>query len=104
MDHYDTLDSYTKFRAFSPGLHIVETSRLTRCDKRTFFLDFAQLVNFGASGDTFGQTSPILEFVYSKAGLSLFPISSRSDNLSTRYLQQNFVDIVDSVTETKKKQ
>jgi len=44
------------------------------------------------------KSSPVLE--YSKArGLSICQLSSRSDDIFTRYLLPNFVDFVDSVTD-----
>jgi len=64
---------------------------------------FYTLQYFGAPGDSLGQSSRVLELIYSKAHLSICQISSHSDNLSTRYLLPNFVDFVENVTDKNSK-
>jgi len=62
-----------------PSLYQNSSRSAKQCTRKG--LHFYPMVNFGTPGDSLGKSSPNMETVY-----SMCQISSRSDNLCTRYL------------------
>jgi len=65
--------------------------------KKRVITIFLPTCEFLCPGEPFGQSSPILGLMCSKAKSVNVQILSRSDNLCTRYLLPNLIDFVDSV-------
>jgi len=84
-----------------PLLCQISSRSAKRCTTKSVTKSFKTLGYFGAQGDLLGQSSPISVLMYSTNNLPNFV--SFYDNLSRRYLQRNFVDFVESVTDRSTK-